>query len=276
MSSSPVRPAVEKPFNTFNRVQLEQQIQKGLRKKMGFSRDPKPLEIPGVPPIYIFNVSDKVYNWTQPGFGFFTIPACGKDEDCSGPIYEVGHQDEPGIKGVVNYEFLEIDKTKWAQHLGQEIAMEILGIGAGKTPEHNLENFGLFRSWSNPPKQSEIKAAKERFIATLEHIVKDGNAIYAQGEKRGPDGNMLSSEHKWAANLLGQQEPWSRTARQMIACPECQFDMPANASVHFGPGGCGAVIDPDRAFDAGLIDQKKYDQVMSARKKRAKSDDTIQ
>ena len=222
-----------------------------------------------MPPIYIFNVSDKEYRWTQPGFGFFVIPACDRDADCSGPIYEVGHQDTPGIKGVVNYEFLEIDKTKWAQHLGEEIAMEILQIGAGKPPQQNLENFGLFRSWSNPPRPDEIRAAKDRFVSTLEAIVKDGNSIYAQGEKRSPDGSIIGSEHKWAATLLGQQEPWARTARQMVPCPECQFDMPANASVHFGQGGCGAVIDPQRAYDAGLIDEKKYNQVMKAREKKA-------
>ena len=47
MSSSPARPAADKPFNRFNRIQAEQAIQKDMRKKMGFSRDPRPLEIPG-------------------------------------------------------------------------------------------------------------------------------------------------------------------------------------------------------------------------------------
>lgn len=273
------RPAaiVDKPFNTFNRVQLENLVQRGLRKKQGFARDPRPIEIPGVPRLYIFNVSDKEYKWTQPAFPFYVIPACAKDADCSGPIHELGHEDNPGIAGVINYEFLEIDKTKWAQHLAEELAMEILGIGAGKPPEANLENFGLFRSWSNPPKPSEVAAAKEKFIGTLEAIVKDGNKIFAMGEKRSPDGQTLSSEHIWAAGLLGQPEPWARNARQMIACPECGFDMPATASIHFGQGGCGAVIDAQRAFDSGLIDQKKFEQVMSAKKRTAKkSDETVQ
>jgi hypothetical protein len=273
MSTTP-NPSVERPFNVFNRVQLEQMIGKEVRKKMGFSRDPRPIEIPGLPRLFIFNVSDVERRWHQGGFPWYVIPACGRDEECSGPVYEAG-QAEPGIKGVVNYEFLEIDKTKWAQHLAEEIAMEILGIGAGKPPNGNLEDLGLFRSWHNPPLPAEVKAAKARFIGTLELIVKDGNYIYAQGEKKGTDGQMLSSEHRWAANLLGQQEPWARAARQMIACPECGFDMPANASIHFGNGGCGAVIDPQRAFDAGLIDEKKFKQIMSARERKLKGEEPI-
>jgi hypothetical protein len=275
MSSNPNPVQGDKPFNTFNRFQLEQQIQRGIQKKNGFRRDPPPIEVPGLARLFIFNVSDKEYRWTQPGFPFYVIPACGRDEQFSKPIYELGHQDEPGIKGIINYEFLEIDKTKWAQHLAEEIAMEIMGIGAGKPPEQNLENFGLFRSWSNPPKASEADAAKKRFLGTLEQIVKDGNKIYAQGEKRSPDGQIIGSEHIWAAGLLGQVEPWAKTAKQMIACPECQFDMPANASVHFGPGGCGAVIDLERALESGLIDQKKYDTISAARK-RKKVDETVQ
>lgn len=270
-STSPVAP---KPFNQFNRVQIEQAVSKGLRKKMGFSRDPRPIEIPGVPRLFIFNVSDKEYRWTQPGFGFFVIPKCGEGENCSGPIYEVGHEDDPGIKGVINYEFLEIDKTKWAQHLAEELGMEIMGIGQGKMPSQNLENFGVFRSWSNPPLPSEVKEAKALFVKTLEAIVKDGNRIFAQGEKRSVDGEILGSEHFWAATLLGQPQSWAQNARQMVLCSECGFDMPANASIHFGQGGCGAIIDPQRAFDAGLIDEKKYNQVMNARKKKA--NETVQ
>jgi hypothetical protein len=274
--SSNSNPVVDRPFNQFNRVQLEQQISKQIRKKMGFARDPRPIEIPGLQRLYIFNVSDKEYRWHQVGFPWYVVPACTKDGDHSAPIYELGKEDTPGIAGIVNYEFLEIDKTKWAQHLGEEVAMEIMSIGAGKPPQTNLENYGLFRSWSNPPKPSEVAAAKARFVETLEAIVRDGNDIHAQGEKKGLDGQMFSSEHRWAARLLGQSEPWARNARQMVTCPGCGNDMPAVASLHSErAGGCGYVVDPQRAFDDGMIDERKFKQVMVARERKSKPEESI-
>lgn len=262
MSSRPaVTEIADKPFTTYTRAQVDKMVDMGMRKKLGFARDPKP-NLPTLPPLYIFNVSDKEVRWHQPGFDFYTVPACSSDAEYSDPCI---------ISGLVQYEILEIDRTKWLIHNAEEVAQEILQIGAGKPPEQNLENFGLFRSWSNPPKPSEVAAAKKRFLGTLEAIVKDGNYIHSQGQKKGPDGLMIGSEHMWAANLLGQQTEWSKGARQMVPCPECQFDMPANASVHFGPGGCGAVIDAERAFASTLIDEKKYKQFMDAKKKKSES-----
>lgn len=264
------QPAVksDNPLQFYAHAQVDNMVRQGIRKKLGFSRDPKPV-LPEMPPIYIYNVSDREHKWHQPGFTFFTIPACGEDEKYSAPIYwhEDGKKHE-GIPGLVQYEYLKIDSTSWAIHQGEEIAAEIMNVGPGKQPENDLRKVGLFASRHNPPKPEEVAEAQRIFLAHLEELVKEGNFIHSQGQSKGPNGQMIGSEHLWAAKLLGQQTEWSRGVRQMVACPHCQCDMPANAAVHFGPGGCGGVIDPDRALEAGLIDQKKYDQIKAARAKR--------
>jgi hypothetical protein len=252
MATAANAPAVDKPFNTYSRAQLDRIVAGASKKLMGFSRDPKP-NLPAMPPLYIFNVSDREVKWTQAGFLPYTVPACAPDKDYSEPVYfyEGGEKHE-GIPGIVPYEFLEIDRTKWAFHNAEEIAAEIMQIGAGHPPEQNLELRGLFRSWSNPPKPAEVQAAKKLFLGTLEGLVKEGNFIHAQGEKKGPDGQLIGSEHLWAAGLLGQTVEWSKGAKQMHDCPICSFPVPANAAVHYGPGGCGGVIDWDKAIAAGL------------------------
>lgn len=263
-------------------AQAQARIAADLKKKRGFARGIKP-ELPEQPPLYIFSVSDNgifktladgMYRWTQAGFQTFYVPPCPKDADYGPPIFwhDNGKKCE-GIPGLIQFEHVKsIDiGTEWAIHRAEEVGAEIMRMGPGKPPHDSLENYGLFMSWDNPPKPEEVKIAQGKLTATLERLVKEGNLIYAQGEKKGTDGQMLGNEHFWAAAMLGQQEPWARGARKMVPCPHCQCDMPANAAVHYGPGGCGGVIDWDRAIEGGL--KKESERPKQAKGKPAKSEE---
>lgn len=244
-------------------AQAQARVSAALKKKQGFTRAIRP-QLPEMKPLYIYSVSDNgifktmadgTYGWTQPGFPWFYVPPCAEDAEHSEPVfyYEDGKKRE-GIPGLMQFEHVKsIDiGSEWAIHKAEELGAEIMRMGPGKPPQDGLDNYGLFMSWHNPPLPAEVKAAQQKLTTTLERLMKEGNLIYAQGEKKGLDGQMLGNEHFWAAQLLGQQEPWARGARKMLPCPHCGSDMPANAAVHYGPGGCGGVIDWPRAIEASL------------------------
>jgi hypothetical protein len=246
------------PTQGWSHAQLQSYFSRDMKKKMGFTRDPAPM-LPEKPLVYIYNVSPIGKKWHQAGFDFYYVPPCEPGNEVSEPIFRWKEgQKVYGIPEFVSYEYLKIDSTSWAVHLARELASEILEIGPGKMADTDLRNKGFFASYNNPPTAAEIKECKDRWHKTLANIVSEADLIHSQGQRKGPDGQLINEEHTRAAAILGQKRAWAQGVILNVTCPGCGYDVPSNAPMHLGPGGCGTVIDWDAAIERGLKTVEDY------------------
>jgi hypothetical protein len=232
-------------LNFRSRAQADQAIAQTMKKVLGFSRKRRP-HLPATEPVYIYNVSDKEFVWKQPGFDRYVVPGCKRNQRVSEPCE---------ISGIVIEEYLKVDETELNMYNGEEIALEICQAGAGKQPQYDLRNLGVFISKNNPPSEEEVHEATNRLNATCENLVREGDRINSEGQSKaqgGVGGQMISGDMVWAAKRSGQGTAWSKATIKQIDCPFCGNSVPENAAVHFGNTGCGAVLDWNRAIAAGL------------------------
>lgn len=239
-------------------AQVERMLAEKSRKLMGFSRKARP-NLPNVPPLYVFNVSNKEYKWREPGFEQYIVPACKDGEEYSTPCM---------IPGIVIEEVLIVDKTELNMYNAEEIAMAIFHAGPGMRPQGDLRKFGLFVSRTNPPSDEDVAHAQHLLMQTCEALVADGDRIHAEGQSKGLGGQMITDEHRWAAKQAKQEREWSKGIVPMKECPVCHRPVARSAAVHLPWSECGAVLDWDKAIAAGL--KKEEDRPVPAHARKPK------
>ena len=219
----------------------ERHVSQAMRKLNGFTRTPNPLTKmpPNLPRLYIFNVSNQSYETQMTAMhdgkgslpNRMVVPACPEGKEVSEPLV---------IEGMYAHEYLKIDSTEWAIHNGEEIAYEVLQEGPGKNPDYGLKKRGVFISRSNPPLKEEIAEARKRWCGTCDELIAEADTIMAQGQTRGPNGNMISEDHKRAVKYRGQVRTFIQPTQQMKTCPSCGDMVRDGIAIHIA---CGAILD---------------------------------
>lgn len=251
------------------RAQVERAIAAKSRKLNGFARKAMPT-LPSLsrPAMYIFNLSDKEFKWHQAGFGFYVVPACKPNQEISEPCV---------IMETTPHEYLKIDASEFEFYDAGEMAMAIMNIGPGILPSADLRQYGVFVSEHNPPLPGEVAEARARLDGTWNRLLAEGDRIYAEGQTKGINGQMIEDDMKWAARKTGQTQnrEWVKGVKKMVDCPYCQNPVSVEAIVHFGQNGCGGVLPFegsiekgwDRAIMAGL--KKETDRPVEPPKRKA-------
>lgn len=224
----------------------ERLLMAGMRKLQGFTRSACPLhKMPAtLPKYYIFNVSNQSYSTPMTAMHdmngsvppLLTVPACPEGAEVSESLV---------ISGMYAQEVLKIDTAEWNLYNGWEIANEVLQKGSGKHPDLNLELRGVFISETNPPSKEDIATAKARLSKTYQGLLSEADMIMAQGQSKGPQGNVISEDHRRAAKYLGQTREFAKPPQQMKECPSCGQSINAGVAIHIA---CGAILDVDKAL----------------------------
>jgi len=225
-------------------AQAQNSVMSKVARLMGFKRKVAP-NFPKTNPLYIFNISDQELRWREPGFPLYIVPPCPKGKNFSDPLV---------IPGIVSEEYLEDRSTEFNHYNAVEIAYAILKIGPGMKATLDERKRGYFMSYSNPPKESELKEAQALYNQYCDTLIAEADMVMAQGESKGMTGQMINESHRRALAYRKQQRDWGKGTVEMIDCPGCQQPAPKLAAIH----SCGAVLDWRKAVDLGL---KTQDQV---------------
>jgi len=231
------------PIRYESYAQAQNSIMSKVARLMGFKRKIAP-NFPKTAPLYIFNISDQELVWREPGFPRFVVPACEKGQPYSKPLV---------LPGIISEEYLDDASTEFNHYNAVEIAYAILKIGPGMKHTLDMTNKGYFMSETNPPPAPRLAEAQAKYNIFCDQLIKEADAIMAQGESKGPNGQMLNESHYRALAYRKQQRDWGRGTVEMVDCPGCQQPVPKGAKVH----SCGAVLDWKGAVDLGI--KKKED-----------------
>lgn len=220
-----------------SRAQADAMIARSTSKLMGFRRKMRPT-LPKNPSatIYIYNISDQPYEWTQAGFPRFAVDACPAGKEYSEPVILDGENGS----GVYIEEVKKVDETEFFLYNTNEIAFAICMAGPGMPPTIDRRRKGLFMSRTNPPAADEIARAKSLLTVDSQRLLKEGDNYHAHKQPM-----EISDEHVRAARYLGQEREWAKPQVLNMVCPGCGGNAPATAAVHSGPNGCGWVLNAE-------------------------------
>ncbi len=206
------------------------------------NRKPRP-QLPEGQKAYVFNVSDQTWKIGMGGLGEYTVPACKDGEQYSEPLV------------IADYTFEEYatkagDGTMdWNVWTAKQISDQIVNENASSIHTGNLKKYGVFISGTPVPKDEEVKAAREQLFQTYMSLVEEGNRF-----SQDPNGyKEITANHLRAAKYTKQETAWSKAVHDMVDCPVCQSPMRINTVKH----SCGAIIDKQKAFDAGLLSREQ-------------------
>lgn len=226
-------------------------------------------------PVFIFNIFNREYHLELGNFGRVRIPACAPGERYAGPVAYGG---VPYVQGLLPAEFDQGNGdgqmgVVWER--GEDVARDIVGIGSS-FPELSLyttdrSHWGVFISThatrENPvPSDAEIEEAKKKLTAMMMKWFDDGQRLAKEGHI-----DRIGPNHREAAQFLNQKVEWSAKSIPMGVCPGCAEPLRPGAIWH----ECGAIIDPDKALENGIISQEKYDGMMAAKKRRLNAEAEI-
>lgn len=227
------------PIRYESYAQAQNSIMSKVARLMGFKRKIAP-NFPKTEPLYIFNISDQELVWREPGFPRYVVPACEKGKPFSDPLV---------IPGIVSEEYLDDSSTEFNHYNAVEIGYAILKIGPGMKATLDLTNKGYFMSDTNPPHPSRLAEAQAKYNIFCDQLIKEADSIMAQGEKTGPNGQMLNESHYRALAYRKQTRDWGKGTVEMVDCPMCYQPVPKGAAIH---AACGAVIDWRKAVEHGI------------------------
>lgn len=210
-----------------------------VARLMGFKRKIAP-NFPKVAPLYIFNISDIELAWREPGFSRFVVPACEKGKPYSEPL---------SIPGIISEEYLQDQSTEFNHYNAVEIAYAILKIGPGMKATLDMTNKGYFMSETNPPSAARLAEAQAKYNIWCDGLIREADAIMAQGESKGMTGQMLNESHYRALAYRKQTRQWGKQSVEMMDCPACGGSVPRGAAVH---ASCGAIVNWELAVTHGL------------------------
>lgn len=222
-----------------------------------------------LPPVFVFNVSDREFKVPLGSQGLFVIPACKPGQRFAGPV---SHGGKPYITGILPLDFDQGDangRMGIFHDFGKEVAEDVVGIGSSSPGlslhTTNREWWGVFISATatrdNPvPSDGEIEQARAKLMQTAMLWFNDGMRVAKTGKL-----DQIISNHRWAAEFTNQKVDWAGKAIPMENCPGCQEPIKPGVKVH----GCGTVIDPEGALALGMITQERYDAMMGARNRSA-------
>lgn len=233
--------------------------------------DPEILALERSHPVKIYNVSRKTWR-IQTGLGEYTVQACPEGKAHSDPIVlaAVIHEPIP----------VDMDKMEFRPSGGKKLALDIVGLGTGISPNRNLLRFGVFiasddtfdgknyQDWLDKGKCGEEPTPKELERAN-KAVIDEAKRLVAEADNKalqGPAGYAeIGAHHRESLaflrskNLDVKERSWMTVSQQMDTCPGCQQPVAPGAARH----ACGAVLDYKKARELRMISSAEYEEAVA-------------
>lgn len=193
--------------------------------------------------------------------------------------YRMGGYALPYRKPGERYGFLHIDDANDRERIpdpdkkerdkftdnpmpGEKIAKCLM---QGDDPQNNLARIGFFVTPNETPTEEELAAAEKRQRASFMQIIH----ITDQKWMTSKDPKSITALERIAAQTLGLEKEWAPKNLDLIACPGCGVQVAPTVAVHsLGLGGCGAILDREKAIALGMMQQASRPADAPARRRR--------
>lgn len=207
-------------------------------------------------PVYIFNIGKKGYTLraVHGNYGLLLPagPLCDKADDGT-PFTFVCIAKTQGIR-------MDMGSNTTGRAGGNIISIpeDLKAIANDLISKHDkkncLEQWGVFVGENARPTPAELERVKKVMHEHHLYWYRVGNEEWAR-RRRYEDIDTNSLE---AAEALGENPPWLTRVTEKNVCPGCGTSVKAAIAKC---GECGAILDAEKAFNLGMIDQATYDRL---------------
>lgn len=133
--------------------------------------------------------------------------------------------------------------------------------GSGMSVGVNLISQGLWPSFGDQPEEADIKRAEGLRDRRYERMTKMAFAASRQSSRALATFLHEHEDVHDAMDALGLSADWHKTHKVLQMCPNCGDDIQSGIAFHRSSSNVLCVLDADRAFKAGAIDEKKFNQL---------------
>ena len=227
--------------------------------------------------IYIFSVSQKTLKIERPPlYPNLTIPAVKKgqkwvlaaaipdpqpqaikDEDKGRIVLAPDPIDYSGLRVAVDL----IDPNNLGYSLDwscPEDAVAFVQTGAGC----NLALQGVFLDFTPGPSEAELEKAMKRRHKYYDGLRRNATLLEKTDPKKLANEVFFNEDYHFMADYFGLEYSWHSALNQTVECPNCGERIKEGIAFH-GTGDSICIIDPKRAFLAGKISKKQYDEILA-------------
>jgi len=140
-----------------------------------------------------------------------------------------------GGEGPLEYSWIEDD--------GRQVALDMIGVGFGLSPQNSLVQYGVFVPENAKPTKEEIQAARKQLQSYQDRLIAEARQAY--DKSREELGNLMEADreqrHLWAARERGVDEAWvhHQHTQESIRCEMCGTFNPAKIA----KCKCGHILD---------------------------------
>lgn len=96
--------------------------------------------------------------------------------------------------------------------------------------------------------EADVRNATDNYYKEAQKLIVDADQMWARGP--GEQKN-ISDRHRRAANLLGQERPWSYMPSTLVDCPACGGKIKTGVAIC---AHCNAILDREKAQEFGLLE----------------------
>jgi len=215
----------------------------GRRTKNPWQKDTLPDEIIKAPvEWYIFNIGPLKQTISAGSMGQYTLLPPDEGKRYNKPLeirrYMIDWADQGDYKQKPVIMEGSLVAKEWVTPNGEK----------GNT---DLRNWGVFATKHNPPSEDDLKKAEDRLRATLDSIVKRGDALYADTKTR----SQITDVYLTAAKALHAERPWCSESKAMGRCEGCG----RGVELDIAKCQCGAILNWTKARKLRLVTQAEFD-----------------
>src|ERR1700743_3048957 len=224
-----------------------------------FSVSQKPLKIER-PPLYpnlTIPAVKKGQKWVLPAAIPDPQPQAIKDEDKGRIVLAPDPIDYSGLRVAVDL----IDPNNLGYSLDwscPEDAVAFVQTGAGC----NLALQGVFLDFTPEPSEAELEKALKRRHKYYDGLRRNATLLEKTDPKKLADEGFFNEDYHFMADYFGLEYSWHSALNQTVACQNCGERIKEGIAFH-GAGDTICIIDPKRAFLAGKISKKQYDEILA-------------
>lgn len=218
--------------------------------------------------VYIYSVSPKAFEVRRPPMiPLLNFKACpeGQDYVLVAKMPDLFEQNDRDI---------DSGEIRIRSHNGTKVALDMLcpyavDMDSALPPNTytvDLRAQGVFLSATNPPSAEDVSKARKRLEKYYRGLLEKATALEYTNPKELSE--TLNEDYHLAADYFGEEYSWHRKRvkkASKVPCPNCGDDIKAGVAFHKDSDGEYCILDWKRAFEAGRVSKKQYDDAMASK-----------